>query len=125
MYDRFASAGLGGGGVQDGSVVRRGAAMPGTPYTGVRVEYRSPQTGHIRTEWAGELYGAWDTDRDPASEMLANIQASGDGYLPYRAVLSSPNPNLPGTWDERDVILLNGGTQEIAMRVYSRKQQEN
>ena len=102
------------------SSVRQGAAMPGTPYTGMRVEYRNPQTGHVRTEWSGELHGTWEGDVDPASELLSNVQGTSDGYLPYRAVLSAPHADLPNTWSERDVNLMGGETRRIAERLHYR-----
>ena len=100
--------------------VRKGVALPGTPYTCMRVEYRNPETGHVRVEWSGEMHGEWESDRDPAGEALASLSGSSDGYLPYRAVLSAPNPDVPNAWVERDVNLLNGGVRDIMERVFYR-----
>lgn len=94
-----------------------GTILPETPYTGMVVHYRNPDTGHIRTEWAGELHGSWETSHDPASEMLANARASHDGYLPYRAVFSSPSPYLAGGSRQYNLILLHGEQQLIAARL--------
>lgn len=104
--------------------VRQGAALPGTAYSGMRVEFRNPTTGDVRVEWSGEMHGRWETDVDPASEALAGLNGTTDGYLPYRAVLSAPHPDLPGAWAERDVILLDGEVRRIAERVHYREQQK-
>lgn len=99
-------------------VRRLGSAMPGFEYTSMYIQYRNPKTGHVRTEWAGELHGSWEGDTDPASEMISQLRSGTDGYLPYRAVLTARDEHVPDLWNERDVVLLNGEIRHIADRLY-------
>ena len=107
---------------------RVGMAMPGTRYEGVVVYYRNPQTGDVRVEWSGEAHGSWQApygQPDPASEIIAGMHGSTDGYLPHRAVLSAPHRSLPRTHAEYDVILDGATLRETWERVYlSRKLDE-
>jgi hypothetical protein len=99
-------------------VVRRGSIRPNMNYTSMYLEYRNPETGSVRIEWAGELHGTWEGDRDPAAEMISQLRSSPDGYMPYRAVFTYPDEDNPKVWGERDVTLLNGEIRRIAERKY-------